>query len=352
MKKELVIVIDFGGQYNQLVARRVRECNVYCEIYSYKTDIEKIKAMNPKGIILTGGPNSCYEADSPTYKKELFELGIPVLGLCYGAQLMMHVLGGKVESAPVREYGKTEVLVDKKDSKIFEGVSEKTICWMSHFDYSSKTAPGFKITATTADCPVAAAEDVEKNLYAIKGGKQIDDFYTNTLLGVQILSMSKRIMNEVMCTAEDLGINIYYQDTDSMHIQKSRLNDLSNEYFKRFGRELIGKNLGQFHNDFDEVADGYAYQSIFVGKKMYVDLLKNDKGETGVHYRMKGVNLDCVKLYAEEHNCEIFDVYNKLFNGETLTFDLLKAKPCFKMNDNQTVTNQLNFERSIKATSN
>ena len=114
MKKELVIVIDFGGQYNQLVARRVRECNVYCEIYSYKTDIEKIKAMNPKGIILTGGPNSCYEADSPTYKKELFELGIPVLGLCYGAQLMTHVLGGKVESAPVREYGKTEVLIDKK----------------------------------------------------------------------------------------------------------------------------------------------------------------------------------------------------------------------------------------------
>ena len=97
MKKELVIVIDFGGQYNQLVARRVRECNVYCEIYSYKTDIAKIKEMNPKGIILTGGPNSCYEADAPTYQKELFELGIPVLGLCYGAQLMMHVLGGKLK---------------------------------------------------------------------------------------------------------------------------------------------------------------------------------------------------------------------------------------------------------------
>ena len=131
MKRELVIVIDFGGQYNQLVARRVRECNVYCEIYSYKTDLEKIKAMNPMGIILTGGPNSCYEVDSPTYKKELFELGIPVLGLCYGAQLMMHVLGGKVELSDVKEYGKTEVLVDKKDSKIFENVSEKTICWMS-----------------------------------------------------------------------------------------------------------------------------------------------------------------------------------------------------------------------------
>ena len=107
MKRELVIVMDFGGQYNQLVARRVRECNVYCEIYSYKTPLEKIKEMNPKGIILTGGPNSCYLEDSPTYSKELFELGIPVLGLCYGAQLMQHVLGGKVERADVREYGKT-----------------------------------------------------------------------------------------------------------------------------------------------------------------------------------------------------------------------------------------------------
>ncbi len=167
MDKELVIVLDFGGQYNQLVARRVRECNVYCEIYSYRTDLNKIKEMNPKGIILTGGPNSCYEADSPTYQKELFELGIPVLGLCYGAQLMMHMLGGSVEKAPVREYGKTEVFVDKT-SPLFTDVSESTICWMSHFDYISKAAEGFRITAHTADCPVAAAENEEKGLYAIQ----------------------------------------------------------------------------------------------------------------------------------------------------------------------------------------
>lgn len=168
MKNELVIVLDFGGQYNQLVARRVRECNVYCEIYSYRIDIEKIKAMNPKGIILTGGPNSCYEADSPTYTKELFELGIPVLGLCYGAQLMMHVLGGKVTKPEVGEYGKTEVLIDKKDSKVFEGVESSTTCWMSHFDYIERVAPGFEIAAHTADCPVAAAENAEKKLYAIQ----------------------------------------------------------------------------------------------------------------------------------------------------------------------------------------
>ena len=167
MKQEKVIVIDFGGQYNQLVARRVRECNVYCEIYSYKTDLEQIKAMNPKGIILTGGPNSCYEEGAPTYRRELFELGVPVLGLCYGAQLMMHVLGGRVEKAPVREYGKTEVFVENS-SPLFTDVKSTTICWMSHFDYISKIAPDFEIIAHTADCPVAAAENREKNLYAIQ----------------------------------------------------------------------------------------------------------------------------------------------------------------------------------------
>lgn len=184
MKRELVIVLDFGGQYNQLVARRVRECNVYCEIYSYKTDIEKIKAMNPKGIILTGGPNSCYEPDAPTYSEELFKLGIPILGLCYGAQLMMHVLGGTVARADVREYGKTEVLIDKSQSKIFENVQEKTTCWMSHFDSIFKTASGFEITAHTADCPVAAAENEEEKLYAIQFHPEV----LHTAEGTKMLS--------------------------------------------------------------------------------------------------------------------------------------------------------------------
>ena len=165
MKRETVIVLDFGGQYNQLIARRVRECNVYCEIYSYKTDLEKIKAMEPKGIIFTGGPNSVYLEDSPSYAKEIYDLGIPVLGICYGSQLMMHQLGGKVCKAPVREYGKIEVTVDQS-SALFENVSEKTICWMSHNDYIEQAAPGFKIIAHTPDCSVAAVENVEKKLYA------------------------------------------------------------------------------------------------------------------------------------------------------------------------------------------
>lgn len=196
MKRELVIVLDFGGQYNQLVARRVRECNVYCEIYSYKTDLDKIKAMNPKGIILTGGPNSCYGPDAPAYSRELFELGIPVLGLCYGAQLMMHILGGKVTRADVGEYGKTEVLIDKKDSKVFEHVSDKTICWMSHSDLISKAAPGFEITAHTANCPVAAAENPSAGLYAIQFHPEV----LHTVEGTKMLS--NFVINICGCTAD------------------------------------------------------------------------------------------------------------------------------------------------------
>ena len=210
----MIIVLDFGGQYNQLVARRVRECNVYCEIYSYRTELEKIKEMNPKGIILTGGPNSCYEADSPTYKKELFELGIPVLGLCYGAQLMQHVLGGKVEKAPVREYGKTEVMVDKS-SPLFANVEEKTICWMSHFDYISNVAPGFKISAHTADCPVAAAENTDKNLYAIQfhpevlhtqeGSKMLYNFVRNVCGCQGLWRMDSFVENAIREVREKVG---------------------------------------------------------------------------------------------------------------------------------------------------
>ena len=167
MKKELVLVIDFGGQYNQLIARRVRECDVYCEVHPHNLSIDKIKEMNPKGIIFTGGPNSVYGEDSPLCDKAIFELGIPVLGICYGSQLMAHMLGGSVATAPVSEYGKTEVAVDSK-SKLFNEVSETTICWMSHTDYIEKAPEDFKVVAHTPVCPVAAMECEEKNLYAVQ----------------------------------------------------------------------------------------------------------------------------------------------------------------------------------------
>lgn len=205
MERETVIVLDFGGQYNQLVARRVRECNVYCEIYSYKTNLEKIREMNPKGIILTGGPNSCYEPGAATCSPELFEMGIPVLGLCYGAQIMTQVLGGKVEKALVREYGKIEVAVDN-DSVLFQDVSPKTICWMSHNDYISKIAPGFSVCAHTADCPVAAAQNVDKKLYAIQ-------FHPEVLHTVEGTKMLSNFVYQVCGCAGDWKMDSFVQQS-------------------------------------------------------------------------------------------------------------------------------------------
>ena len=214
MKKELVVVIDFGGQYNQLVARRVREANVYCEIYSYKTELSKIKEMNPKGIILTGGPSSVYEENAATCSEELFKLGIPVLGLCYGAQLMSHVLGGKVEKAEHREYGKTETCFDIS-SKLFAGIPEKSIVWMSHFDYISKLGDGFKSIAHTASTANAAIENVEAGLYGIQfhpevlhteyGKEMLSNFVHNICGCVGDWKMSAFVENSVKEIKERVG---------------------------------------------------------------------------------------------------------------------------------------------------
>ena len=168
MKNQFVLILDFGGQYNQLIARRARECNVYCEVKPYTMSIDEIKEKNPVGIIFTGGPNSVYDEKSPHISKEVFELGVPVLGICYGCQIMAYTLGGTVTSANSKsEYGKTEVTLDTA-SKLFKGVNKEEICWMSHTDYVSQVPEGFKVTATSSTCPTAAMECPEKNFYAVQ----------------------------------------------------------------------------------------------------------------------------------------------------------------------------------------
>ncbi|MCR1934281.1 glutamine-hydrolyzing GMP synthase [Clostridium tepidum] len=182
MNKELVLVVDFGGQYNQLIARRVRENKVYCEIIPYTTSIDKIKEKDPKGIIFTGGPNSVYAENAPKVPKELFELGIPVLGICYGDQLMAYSLDGEVTSPEKREYGKTEINLDN-NSLLFKDLKEKDRCWMSHTDYISRVPNGFKIIATTDECPCAAMENTEKKLYGVQFHPEVE----HTLFGKQML---------------------------------------------------------------------------------------------------------------------------------------------------------------------
>jgi len=288
MKKELVLVIDFGGQYNQLVARRVRECNVYCEIYSYKTDLEKIKAMNPKGIILTGGPSSCYEENAATCSPELFSLGVPVLGLCYGAQLMSYVLGGNVERASAREYGRTDIVVDNT-SKLFEGVKENTTCWMSHFDYISKMAPGFRAIAHSDNCPVAAAECVERNLYAIQ-------FHPEVLHTPEGSKMLYNFVRNICACSGDWRMDTFVEDT--VKNIREKVGD---------GKVLLALSGGVDSS----VAAGLLSRAI--GKQLtcvFVDhgLLRKDEGdEVEAVFGSKGnFDLNFIRVNAQER------YYNKL----------------------------------------
>ena len=181
---QLVLVLDFGGQYNQLIARRVREHNVYCEVKPYKTSIEEIKALNPIGIIFTGGPNSVYEEKSPKCDPALFELGVPVLGICYGCQLMAHTLGGEVTAAQedtAREYGKTETFYNT-DCKLFKGLPEQGISWMSHGDYMAKVPEGFELVAHTDMCPTAAIADEKRGFYGVQYHPEVNHTENGSLM--------------------------------------------------------------------------------------------------------------------------------------------------------------------------
>ncbi len=205
MKHEKILVMDFGGQYNQLIARRVRELNVYAEIVPYTYSVEKIKADMPKGIIFTGGPNSVYGESALSYDKELFELGIPILGICYGAQLIAHTLGGEVKTAPVSEYGKTLVTTED-DSVLLGDVSSETIMWMSHTDYIESVPEGFKVSAYTPVCPVAAMECTEKGFYATQ-------FHPEVMHSVEGMKVMTNFVKKVCKCSGDWHMDSFVDET-------------------------------------------------------------------------------------------------------------------------------------------
>ena len=183
------------------------------------------------------------------------------------------------------------------------------------------------------------------------------DQFNNCIAGVMVLSMSKRIMNEVMCLAEDLDIKIYYQDTDSMHIEHDKIPLLAEKYKEKYGRELIGKNMGQFHNDFDELADGFSTELIILGKKMYIDRLSDEQNNSAVHYRMKGIPQDVVKLYAQMENPDetneieqLIKLYEKIHDGKVMKMNICATRDMFDMKLTGEITSKQMFEREIKNT--
>lgn len=178
-----ILVLDFGGQYNQLIARRVRDIKVYSEVVAFDITPEEILEKNPRGIIFTGGPSSVFDDNAPMCDRKVFEMGIPVLGICYGAQLMAHMLGGEVKSASAREYGKTRMNIEKC-SRLFKNMNPEAVCWMSHTYYIETPPEGFTITAFTKSCPVAAMMDEEKRLYAVQFHPEVE----HTPIGKDVLA--------------------------------------------------------------------------------------------------------------------------------------------------------------------
>lgn len=203
--RETILILDFGGQYTQLIARRIREVNVYCEIVPYDISPDKVKEYKPMGIVLSGGPASVYVKDAPKCDPDIFKLGIPVLGICYGAQLMALLLGGMVEKARVAEYGKTELVVNN-NVPLFKGIERETVCWMSHVDLIEQLPENFKVIASTAHTPVAAMADVERKLYAVQFHPEVE----HTPLGKDMI---KNFLFEICDMSADWTMDSFVEQT-------------------------------------------------------------------------------------------------------------------------------------------
>ena len=311
MNQEMILILDFGGQYNQLIARRVREHHVYCEIMPWKKSLEEIKAKNPKGIIFTGGPNSVYDDASPKVDPALFALGVPILGICYGCQLMAYTLGGKVgHAAELSEYGKAEVAFDTT-SKLLKGIGANEICWMSHTDYVTELPEGFRIIGKTPTCPAAAIECEAKGFYGVQFHPEVN----HTPKGSALI---KNFLFEVCGCKGDWTMTNYIED----QIKKIReqvgdgkaLCALSGGVDSSVVAALVSKAIGKQltcvfvdhglmrKNEGDEVEqifDGY-FDSHFVRANAQERFLSKLKGVTDPEQKRKIIGAEFIRVFEDE----------------------------------------------------
>ena len=277
--KELILILDFGGQYNQLIARRVREANVYCEVVPYDISLNEIRKKGPKGIIFTGGPASVYEEGAPKCDPALFELGIPIMGICYGAQLMAYMMGGKVVRADKREYGKTQVKL--LEDVLFKGVSQESICWMSHTVYVDALPAGFDIIGTTETCPVAAMGNKAKKLYGVQFHPEVE----HTQYGKQIL---KNFLYDVCGLSGDWTMGNFIDEN------VTRIKELAG------GKKVICALSGGVDSSVAAVlvhkAIGSQLTCIFVDH----GLLRKDEGDQVEEVFKKRFDINLIRVNAED----------------------------------------------------
>ena len=304
----MILVVDFGGQYNQLIARRVRDLNVYCEVVPYNKAIEAAKEKKPTGIIFTGGPNSVYEEKAPKIEKEIFELNIPILGLCYGMQYIAHTLGGKVASAEQREFGKTQTNV--KDVEIFENITNPTTVWMSHVDRVEELPEGFEVIAKTDNCPIAAMQNVEKKIYAfqyhpevnhsIQGNDMLRNFIVNICHQEQDWTMAnyaKTAINDIKEKVGDgkvlLALSGGVDSSVTAALLSKAIGDKLTCIFVDHG--LMRKNEG------DEVENAFKDSGMnFIRVNAEDRFLEKLNGVTDPETKRKAIGEEFIRVFEEE----------------------------------------------------
>lgn len=307
--QEMVLVVDFGGQYNQLIARRVRDCHVYCEVVPYNKALEAVKEKQPKGIIFTGGPNSVYAEGAPQIDPAIFEQGIPVLGLCYGMQIMAHTLGGKVEAAEKREFGKTVTQFDT-NAPVFKNLPQESVTWMSHVDYVAEMPNGFTNIAHTGDCPIAAMMNTEKNLYAMQYHPEVN----HSEKGVDML---KNFLTEVCGCSESWTMANYAKTAiESIRQQVGDgqvLLALSGGVDSSVAAQLLSKAVGSQltcifvdhglmrKNEGDEVEAAFANSGMhFIRVNAEERFLKKLEGITDPETKRKTIGEEFIRVFEDE----------------------------------------------------